>query len=171
MKKEFLIVNIDDQEACLEYDIETWTLSLFKGSSTPEFRISMDDVKDIYISSRYTETHYKEKNKLARTIIGGALLGPTGAIIGAVSGEGDKEIVDAKYSCIHIETSEREYVLICKEHGILNSSNSFVQGFKYQIKYKYNKSFRKEKQFQKKFAIFVLALLIITIIIVLVKKI
>ncbi len=142
MSIEGLIVQIDGKEACLQYDTKAWTLSLYS-SGTPAFQLSMNDVKKIYVSSSYKETHYEDKNKLARTVIGGALFGATGAIIGAVSGEGSKEIVDGKYSYIHIETNDREYVLVCKEHGIANSSRIFITNFTHAVSMKNDTHYRK----------------------------
>lgn len=146
MSKGYLNVQYNGSEASLIYDTKSWTLSLFTGSSTPAFQLNMNDVKKVYVSSKFKETHYEEKNKLARTIIGGALFGVTGAIIGAVSGEGDKEIVDAKYSYVHVETSETEYIFICKENGIHNSSGIFIQNFEDALFSKNDESYRKRKR-------------------------
>jgi hypothetical protein len=121
-----LLVKIHGKEASLLYDTDTWKLTLrYLDSATPEFEISISEIKKIYVSSKYQETHYEEKNKLARTIIGGALGGVTGAIIGAVSGEGSKSVVDGTYSYIYIETENQEFVVVCKEN-VLNSSWAFI---------------------------------------------
>ena len=142
-----LMVRINNREASLVYNPDTWRLSLrFLDSSTPEFEISMDEVKKIYVSSSYKEMHYEDKNKLARTVVGGALFGVTGAIIGAVSGEGSKEVVDGKYSFVHIETTEKEYILVCEENGIINSSWVFIQNFNDTVSSKNDESYRKKKK-------------------------
>jgi hypothetical protein len=167
MKKESLIVEIDDQEACLSYDTDTWMLSLgYIWSHQTVFELSMDNIKKIYISSTFQTTHTEDKNKLARTIIGGALFGAAGAIIGAVSGEGSKQVTDAKYSCIHIETHDgREFVIVCKENGIFNNSRFFIQGVQDAVLSKNDEGYRKRKKIGTALAIICLVLFVVAIIV------
>jgi len=162
-----LIVEIDNKEASLFYDTKTWILTLkYLDSSTPIFEMSMDNVKRIYKNSSFQTTHTEEKNKLARTVIGGVMFGVTGAIIGAVSGEGSKQVVDAKYSCIHIETNDgQEFVIICKENGILNSSWVFMQNLNDAILSKNDEGYQKRKKFGTVFGIICIAIIIAAIII------
>ena len=120
----------------------------------------------IYKTSSYTETHLEDKNKLARTIIGGVLLGATGAIIGAVSGEGTKEVVDAKYSYICIETYDnQEIILVCKEQTIANNSWAFIQNLNNELLKKRDPAYRKSKRNKAIFCI--VCLIIIAAVIVL----
>ena len=167
MSTQALIVEIDNKEASLSYNTDTWVLTLrYLDSAHAEFELSMDNVKKIYVSSKFQTTHTEEKNKLARTIIGGALFGATGAIVGAVSGEGSKQVTDAKYSCIHIETNDgREFVVICKEQGILNSSWAFIQNFEDAVLSKNDEAYRKRKKAGTKFAIICIVIIVLAIII------
>lgn len=162
-----LIVEIDNREASLFYDTRTWRLTLkYLDSNEPIFEMSMDNVKKIYKSSSFQTTHTEQKNKLARTVIGGVMFGTTGAIIGAVSGEGTKQVVDAKYSCINIETNDgQEYVIICKENGILNSSWVFIQNLTDEILSKNDSGYQKRKKFGTVFGIICIAIIIAAIII------
>ena len=143
-----LLVDINNRQAGLVYNTKKWLLTLqYNDSPTFEFEMSMDNVKRIYKTSSYTETHLEDKNKLARTIIGGVLLGATGAIIGAVSGEGTKEVVDAKYSYICIETYDnQEIILVCKEQTIANNSWAFIQNLNNELLKKRDPAYRKSKR-------------------------
>ena len=126
-----LEVEINNRKAGLGYNTDKWLLSLrYNDSPKCEFEMNMDNIKRIYKTSTYTKTHDENKNKLQRTIIGGVLFGPTGAIIGAVSAEGTKKVVDAKYSYICIETYDnREIVLLSKEKNIINNSSALIRIF------------------------------------------
>lgn len=143
-----LLVDINNRQAGLVYNTKKWLLTLrYNDSPTFEIEMSMDNVKRIYKTSSYTETHLEDKNKLARTIIGGVLLGATGAIIGAVSGEGTKEVVDAKYSYICIETYDnQEIILVCKEQTIANNSWAFIQNLNNELLKKRDPAYRKSKR-------------------------
>ena len=143
-----LLVDINNRQAGLVYNTKKWLLTLrYYDSPTFEFEMSMDNVKRIYKTSSYTETHLEDKNKLARTIIGGVLFGATGAIIGAVSGEGTKEVVDAKYSYICIETYDnQEIILVCKEQTIANNSWAFIQNLNNELLKKRDPAYRKSKR-------------------------
>ena len=162
-----LLVNINNRQAGLVYNTKKWLLTLrYDDSPTFEFEMSMDNVKRIYKTSSYTETHLEDKNKLARTIIGGVLLGATGAIIGAVSGEGTKEVVDAKYSYICIETYDnQEIILVCKEQTIANNSWAFIQNLNNELLKKRDPAYRKSKRNKAIFCI--VCLIIIAAVIVL----
>lgn len=143
-----LLVDINNRQAGLVYNTKKWLLTLrYNDSPTFEFEMSMDNIKRIYKTSSYTETHLEDKNKLTRTIIGGVLLGVTGAIIGAVSGEGTKEVVDAKYSYICIETYDnQEIILVCKEQTIVNNSWVFIQNLNNELLKKRDPAYRKSKR-------------------------
>lgn len=143
-----LLVDINNRQAGLVYNTKKWLLTLrYNDSPTFEFEMSMDNVKRIYKTSSYTETHLEDKNKLVRTIIGGVLLGATGAIIGAVSGEGTKEVVDAKYSYICIETYDnQEIILVCKEQTIANNSWAFIQNLNNELLKKRDPAYRKSRR-------------------------
>lgn len=143
-----LLVDINNRQAGLVYNTKKWLLTLrYNDSPTFEFEMSMDNVKRIYKTSSYTETHLEDKNKIVRTIIGGVLLGTTGAIIGAVSGEGTKEVVDAKYSYICIETYDnQEIILVCKEQTIANNSWAFIQNLNNELLQKRDPAYRKSKR-------------------------
>ncbi len=167
MSRDVLKIQIDNKDAWLIYDTNTWTLSCqLDNANTTEFCINMDNIKRVYKSDGFKQTHFEEKNKLARTIIGGALFGATGAIIGAVSGEGNKEVVDAKYSCIHIETNDdMEYVIVCKETAVINSSWVFITNLNDAILSKNDKSYQKRKTFGTVFGIICIAIIIAAIVI------
>lgn len=167
MSTEVLLVEIDNKQASLVYNTKTWMITLrYLDSATPIFEMSMDNVKKIYKSSGFQTTHTEKKNKLARTIIGGALFGATGAIIGAVSGEGDKTVVDGTYSCIHIETNDgQEFVIVCKEQGIANSSWVFLQNINDAILSKNDVGYRKRKKFGTILGIICIAIIIVAIIV------
>ena len=143
-----LLVDINNRQAGLVYNTKKWLLTLrYDDSPTFEFEMSMDNVKRIYKTSSYTKTHLEDKNKLVRTIIGGVLLGATGAIIGAVSGEGTKEVVDAKYSYICIETYDnQEIILVCKEQTIANNSWAFIQNLNNELSKKRDPAYRKSRR-------------------------
>ncbi len=127
MKCDDIRIKIGDKDAYLSYNAETWKLTLWSPNSPqPEFEVDMNNIQKLYISSYDRETHGENKNQLARTVIGGTLFGPIGAIIGAVSGNGKKEIVDATYACIHIETKDQHLVVLCKETP-QNNSTVFVK--------------------------------------------
>lgn len=167
MSTQALIVEIDNKKASLSYNTDTWVLTLrYLDSAQAEFELSMDNVKKIYVSSKFQTTHTEEKNKLARTIIGGALFGATGAIIGAISGEGSKQVTDAKYSCIHIETNDgREFVVVCKENGIVNNSNFFIRGVQDAVLSKNDEAYQKRKKMATVLWIATIVLAIVAIII------
>ena len=156
-----LLVDINNRQAGLVYNTKKWLLTLrYNDSPTFEFEMSMDNVKRIYKTSSYTETHLEDKNKLARTIIGGVLLGATGAIIGAVSGEGTKEVVDAKYSYICIETYDnQEIILVCKEQTIANNSWAFIQNLNNELLKKRDPAYRKSKRNKAIFGIVCLVII------------
>ncbi len=143
-----LLVEIDNRPASLVYNTKTWTLTLrYHDSASFEFEINMDNIKSMQKCSSYNETHFEDKNKLARTIIGGVLFGVTGAIVGAVSGEGRKEVIDANYSYIRIETYDnKEIILVCKEQSIANNSWVFIQNFNDSILKKQDPQYQKRKK-------------------------
>ena len=63
-----LLVEINNRQAGLVYNTKKWELTLrYNDSPTFEFEMSMDNIKRIYKTSSYTETHLEDKNKLART--------------------------------------------------------------------------------------------------------
>jgi len=161
-----LSVNINNRQAGLVYNTKKWLLTLrYDDSPTFEFEMSMNNVKRIYKTSSYTETHLEDKNKLARTIIGGVLLGATGAIIGAVSGEGTKEVVDAKYSYICIETYDnQEIIVVCKEQAIANNSWAFIKNLNELIASGDYKTYKKERRkFAKKWLLILAAGILLNI--------
>lgn len=60
-----------------------------------EVRLKYDQVRDVFHGAK-TELTEKNKSVIGRAVVGGVLLGPLGAIVGAVSGTGKKLKQDSK---------------------------------------------------------------------------
>ena len=84
------------------------------------FNINFDNIKDVELLK---EIKHKNKSVVGRAVVGGLLLGPVGAVVGGMSGLGQKEEKDYY---LKISTSNHELIFKALSDKVFDLSNCFI---------------------------------------------
>jgi hypothetical protein len=152
MNREKLLDSIDvSYLSGLSYfkEKENVTLNLYEEKLTinKNLILPLDRIKDIFIKEE-TNMRYEDKSTIGRSIVGGIIAGPIGAVVGGLSGLGRKEIQDTiRYlKIIYIDKDNNHnilYFIIYSNCGYTQAVQRFVDKLKKKLDL--NKNYQIEK--------------------------
>lgn len=100
-----------------------------------------EQIKYFVFEAQQQVMEFKSKSIVGRAFLGGLLLGPVGAIVGGMTGIGDKAVKSDKYPdnilsiCIVDDDNEEKHLFFSVENGNLKDAIEFVsKNFKDKLK-------------------------------------
>lgn len=121
--------------SCLDNERKLEIKMPFAKKGTPAVYLSYSQITAIErLSEKEVITIIKDKNAIGRAVVGGLVFGSLGAIVGAASGVGSKNVTKNQYTFYmiinYVSSSETKAITFTIPEASLSSSSKFVEHVK-----------------------------------------